>query len=45
MTGSDSNPLVLFDGECNFCNRSVQFILDHEADNQLRFASSRSVTG
>ena len=37
--------LVLFDGECNFCNRSIQFILDHEIDRSLRFASSRSASG
>ena len=45
MNSSSSGTLVLFDGDCNFCNRSVQFILDHEADQTLRFASSRSEVG
>jgi predicted DCC family thiol-disulfide oxidoreductase YuxK len=37
--------LVLFDGGCNFCNRSVQFVLNHEADHNIRFASSSSAAG
>lgn len=37
--------MVLFDGECNLCNRSIQFILDHEADSDIRFAPSRSAPG
>jgi predicted DCC family thiol-disulfide oxidoreductase YuxK len=37
--------LVLFDGECNFCNRSIQFILNHEADHDIRLASSSSTVG
>ena len=45
MGGPGSNPLVLFDGECNFCNRSIQFILDHEVDRDIRFAASRSPAG
>ena len=31
-------PIVLYDGECGLCHRSVKFILDHEADHELRFA-------
>ncbi len=30
--------LVLFDGMCGLCDRSVQFILKHERDAELRFA-------
>src|SRR5271155_2606168 len=45
MAHPDPNPLVLFDGECNFCNRSIQFILDHELDHDIRFAASRSFPG
>jgi predicted DCC family thiol-disulfide oxidoreductase YuxK len=45
MSSSASSALVLFDGECNFCNRSIQFILDHEADRTTRFAASRSTPG
>ncbi len=33
---------MLFDGTCNFCDRSVQFVLDHERDHELRFAAIQS---
>jgi len=45
MARPTSNVLVLFDGECNFCNRSIQFILDHEVNRSIRFAASRSRPG
>jgi predicted DCC family thiol-disulfide oxidoreductase YuxK len=32
-------PVVLFDGECNLCHRSVQFLLRHDRRKALRFAS------
>jgi predicted DCC family thiol-disulfide oxidoreductase YuxK len=38
-------PIVLFDGDCGLCQRSVQFILDHEADHELHFAPLASPTG
>lgn len=34
--------VVLFDGTCNFCDRSVQFVLDHERDHDLKFAAIQS---
>lgn len=37
--------IVLFDGHCNLCNKSVQFILQHERNNQLHFASLQSEFG
>jgi predicted DCC family thiol-disulfide oxidoreductase YuxK len=39
------NNLVIFDGVCNFCTKSVQFILQHESDNVIRFAPLQSSTG
>ncbi len=39
------NHVVLFDGVCVFCNRSVDFILDHEKDETLTFAPLQSETG
>lgn len=35
-------PVVLFDGVCNFCNASIQFIVDHERVPRLRFAALQS---
>ncbi len=37
--------IILFDGECNLCTRSVQFILAHESGPTLRFASIQSPAG
>lgn len=31
-------PVMLYDGDCGFCARSVQWILDHERDHAIRFA-------
>lgn len=38
-TSKYSPPLILFDGVCNLCNASVQFILKHEKEHVLQFAS------
>ncbi|HEV3200166.1 MAG TPA: thiol-disulfide oxidoreductase DCC family protein [Bryobacteraceae bacterium] len=32
------HPVVLFDGVCNLCNRSVQFIIAHDPSARFRFA-------
>jgi len=31
--------VILFDGVCNLCNSSVQWIIDHDPNHQFRFAS------
>ena len=33
---------ILFDGVCNFCNRSINIILKHDKDNYFQFAPSQS---
>lgn len=38
-------PVLLFDGVCNLCNASVNFILDRDRDARLRFASLQSEAG
>lgn len=38
-------PILLFDGECGFCNRSIQFYLKRERKKALKFASLQSETG
>lgn len=38
-------PLVLFDGTCALCHRSVRFILRHERDSALRFTPLDSPLG
>lgn len=37
--------IILFDGICNLCNGSVQFIIKHEKAPTFRFASLQSETG
>ncbi|HEX2202676.1 MAG TPA: thiol-disulfide oxidoreductase DCC family protein [Longimicrobium sp.] len=38
-------PVVLFDGVCNFCNASVNFIIDRDPRGRLRFAALQSEAG
>lgn len=38
-------PLILFDGVCNLCNSSVQFIIKNDPEGYFRFASLQSETG
>lgn len=40
-----SHPVVLFDGVCNLCNGSVQFILERDRRRTFRFASLQSEAG
>jgi predicted DCC family thiol-disulfide oxidoreductase YuxK len=37
--------IILFDGVCNLCNRSVQFILKRDPAGVFKFASLQSETG
>lgn len=37
--------IVLFDGVCNLCNASVQFIIRHDRHDRFRFCSLQSETG
>lgn len=39
------DPIVLFDGVCNLCNASVQFILKRDKRNRMLFASLQSERG
>ena len=38
-------PLVLYDGTCGLCDRSVQLILRHDRRGRFRFAALQSDTG
>jgi predicted DCC family thiol-disulfide oxidoreductase YuxK len=37
--------IVLFDGVCNFCNSSVNFIMDRDKKNIFKFAALQSEAG
>jgi predicted DCC family thiol-disulfide oxidoreductase YuxK len=38
-------PILFFDGYCNLCNRSIQFIIRHDKRERFFFASLQSVAG
>ena len=42
MSGSASNPIILYDGVCGLCNRLVQFILRRDPAGIFRFSSLQS---
>jgi predicted DCC family thiol-disulfide oxidoreductase YuxK len=41
----NNEAVLLFDGVCNLCNSSVQFILKHEKNQNLTFAAIQSEAG
>jgi predicted DCC family thiol-disulfide oxidoreductase YuxK len=41
---SPDHPVLLFDGVCNLCNGSVQFVVDHDPEGTFRFAPLQSET-
>lgn len=45
LTATERSSVVLFDGVCNLCNGSVQFILDRDPAGRFRFASLQSEAG
>jgi len=42
---ASSHQIILFDGLCNFCDASVQFIIDRDPCQRFRFAPLQSPTG
>ena len=42
---NEASPVIFFDGVCNLCNRSVQFIIKHDKKKQFRFASLQGKAG
>jgi predicted DCC family thiol-disulfide oxidoreductase YuxK len=45
MSEAKQNGIILFDGVCNFCNSSVNFIIDHDAKDYFKFAALQSEAG
>lgn len=43
--GSIESPTILFDGVCNLCNQSVQFVIKHDPSSRFRFAALQSEFG
>ena len=38
-------PIILFDGVCNFCNRTINIILKYDKQSYFQFAASQSNAG
>lgn len=41
----DSKKIILFDGVCNLCDSSVQFIIKHDKTDAFRFSALQSEVG
>jgi predicted DCC family thiol-disulfide oxidoreductase YuxK len=41
----NGRPILFFDGVCNLCNRSVQFVIRHDKKKQFLFAPIQGITG
>jgi predicted DCC family thiol-disulfide oxidoreductase YuxK len=39
------SPIILFDGVCNFCNKTVNFLIRRDKKKILRFATLQGKTG
>jgi len=42
MDEQEDHPVILFDGICNLCNASVQYVIRHDPKHIFRFASLQS---
>ncbi|MBZ5752659.1 MULTISPECIES: thiol-disulfide oxidoreductase DCC family protein [Metabacillus] len=42
---TSNRPILLFDGICNFCDQSVQFVIRHDKLNTFKFAALQSNVG
>ena len=45
LAESSDHPILLFDGVCNLCNGSIQFIIPRDPEGTLRFAPLQSDLG
>lgn len=41
----DDRPLIVFDGECGFCSRDIDFVLRHDKNALFRFTPAQSELG
>jgi predicted DCC family thiol-disulfide oxidoreductase YuxK len=42
---SDMLPIMLYDGECGLCDKSLRFVLEHEQDDRMHFTPLQSDLG
>ena len=41
----ENNGIILFDGVCNLCNGSVNFIIDRDKNHYFKFSAQQSAAG
>lgn len=41
----ENKKIILFDGVCNLCNSSIQFVIKRDADDLFRYAALQSEIG
>ncbi|NNL03285.1 MAG: DUF393 domain-containing protein [Eudoraea sp.] len=44
MIANSDKKIILFDGVCNLCNSSIQFVIRHDKKNRYKFAALQSDT-
>lgn len=45
MSENSTNPVLLYDGVCGFCNKSIQTIITYDKKGSLKFAPLQSKLG
>lgn len=45
LPGQDEQPVILYDGVCNFCAAVVRFVVKRDGKERFRFAALQSETG
>lgn len=45
MTSTETYSIIYFDGVCNLCNASVDFVISRDSTKKFRFASLQSEKG
>lgn len=45
LSGLENKKIILFDGVCNLCNNSVQFIIKRDKKDLFRYAALQSEVG
>ena len=45
LTRMSSQPIILFDGICNLCNRAVNFIIKRNKKSRIQFAALQTNSG
>ncbi len=45
MNQDNSHSIILFDGVCNLCNSSINFVIKRDKDNSFKFATLQEEPG